>query len=465
MTVLLYHLIDFINNICYYFFMEVDKINWRFVSAVIILAFSLRFAFNLYYGFNDSPGIDGIVLDKIAYNLATGHGYSNFPDIPTAKKPPAFILIISLIYKIFGMHNYTAVRILLIVFSSITPALVYLIARNTGGGAGEGAEEISRIAALLTAFSPLLIYNSWWFLSNTFMYFLLALGVYLIILPKKDSNILTFAFGGLFLGLTTLSLQYGTVFYFPLAFIWSYFVYPEKWLRTALIITIAMIIPVSIWMARNYKVYQRFIYNNTESGVRFWGGNNPNADGNWTPWIGSARFYSKGIKPGWENASNWIELSDKMGTPFQDLVLNKKDALTEPEINDRYFSHAIQWIKNNPSNYIKLLFKKFLILWHPFSRHSVSPFLTEPFRNIAFLFELFILPFFFWGIISSLAHWKNYLFPYLLIIHQIVIALYHSGDLQQRLRAGNYILIFSALGMYSLNNYIHKSKKEIHDKQ
>ena len=434
------------------------KKDLRYILVIISLALCLRIAFNLYCGLNASPGIDGIVLDKVAYNLMTGHGYSVFPDTPTAKKPPLFIFIISLIYKIFGTHNYFAVRILLIILSSITPLLVYMISRNIAN------EEISRISALLTAFSPFLIYNTWWFLSNTLMYLLLALGVYFIILPKDRSNYFTFAVGGLFLGLTTLSIQCGTVFYFPVAIIWAYFVYPKNWLKIASIITLAMIIPISIWMARNYKVYQRVIYNNSESGVRFWGGNNPNADGNWSPWIGSARFYSSGIKPGWANTSNWIELSGKMGKPFENLVLDKTVTLSEPEINDRYFSFAIQWIKNNPSKYTKLLFKKFFILWHPFSRHSVTPFLTGPFRNIAFLFELFILPFFFWGIVSSLKYWKNYFFLYLLIIHQIVIALYHFGDIQQRFRAGNYIIIFAAIGMYSFKNYLQNFKKESYGK-
>lgn len=436
-----------------------NKKDLRFIITIVALAFCLRIAFNLYCGLNATPGIDGIVLDKIAYNLSTGHGYSNFPDIPTAKKPPAFMLVISLIYKIFGAHNYIAVRILLIILSSITPFLVYLIARNISNN------EISRISALLTALSPLLIYNSWWFLTNTFMYFILAVGVYLITLPSKISKPAIALSSGLCFGIATLSVQYGTALYLPLPFIWAYFARPEHWIKTAGIITLGIFIPVSAWMARNYIVYKKIIYNNTESGLRFWGGNNPKADGNWSPWIGSARFYFDSQKPGWHNESNWIELSDKMGNAFQDLVLNRKDIISEPEINERYFKFGIDWIRNNPLDYIKLLGKKYLILWHPFSRQSVSPLLSDNFRKISFLFELFILPFFLLGAYFSLKQWKNYLFLYILVDHQIIIALYHFGDIQQRMRIGNYLLIFAAAGICYSSNYFHNLKKENHDQQ
>ncbi|MEW6088113.1 MAG: glycosyltransferase family 39 protein [bacterium] len=435
-----------------------NKTNLKHIIFLITLASCLRIAFNLFYDINATPGIDGIVLDKVAYNLATGHGYSVYPGIPTAKKPPAFILIMSLIYKIFGTHNYTAVRIFLIIFSSLTPFLVYLIARNTVN------EETGLISAALAAISPLLIYNSWWVLSNTFMYFTLALGVYLLTLPMEKLKPPVFLACGLCIGLATLSVQYGTAFYFPLPFIWAYYKFPKNRLKNALLITLGIFIPVSIWMARNYIAFKKVIYNNTESGVRFWGGNNPRADGNWLPWIGSARFFFDSQKPGWHDASNWIELSEKMGYPFQELVLNKKDTLSEPEINGRYFKLAIDWIKNNPIKYFKLLGKKFLILWHPFSKHSVSPFLSNTFRNISFLFELIILPFFLLGIAASIKQWKNYIFLYLLIIHQIIIALYHFGDIQQRMRVGSFILIFSALGIYSAKNTLTRLKKGQYEK-
>ncbi|MFH1287894.1 MAG: glycosyltransferase family 39 protein [bacterium] len=437
------------------------KINIKFILIVTILALVLRLAFNLYYGFNASPGIDGIVLDRIAHNLTTGHGYSNFPDVPTAKKPPAFILIISLIYKMFGPHNYIAVRIFLIILSSITPALVYLIAGNIfiGSVHEPSSRSIPKISALLTAISPLLIYNSWWFLSNTFMYFILALGVYLMLLPRDKLNLPVLLGSGLCLGITTLSIQYGTAFYLPLPFIWLYFSRPKYWLKRSAIITLGIMIPLSIWITRNYYVYESFIYNNTESGIRFWGGNNPKADGNWTPWIGSARFYFDSQKPGWGNSSNWIDLSDKMSTPFQDLVLNKKDILSEPEINEHYFSLGIKWIKDNPRDYLKLMGNKILIFWHPFSKHSVSPFLSGGFRKTSFLFELFILPFFIIGVIYSIKQWKNYTFLYILVVHQIFIGLYHFGDIQQRMRIGNYILIFSAIGIYFIKNCLHNFTK------
>ena len=110
---------------------------------------------------------------------------------------------------------------------------------------------------MLAAVSPLLVYNSWWFLTNTFMYFILALGVYCLLLVQedKDPNPFYLFSSGVCFGIATLSVQYGTVFYIPLPFIWAYMINKKKWKKMSLIVTIGLLLPLSVWSVRNYNVF------------------------------------------------------------------------------------------------------------------------------------------------------------------------------------------------------------------
>lgn len=76
--------------------------------------------------------VDSLYYDEVATNLALGNGFSTSaapPYVRDASRPPLYPLFVSALYRLFGVHNYTAVRLAQVVLDSFSCLLVFLIAR------------------------------------------------------------------------------------------------------------------------------------------------------------------------------------------------------------------------------------------------------------------------------------------------------------------------------------------------
>lgn len=136
------------------------------------------------------------ILDEGAYLslartlAATGHFEGTF-------RPPLYPAFEALF--LWGGLGTLGIRLAQVILSTISVLLVYRIARREAG------QHAARIAAVLVAFSPVLIAFSHRLWSETLFIFLLLLAIDLLARPITEGNLRRWVGAGLFLGLAALT--------------------------------------------------------------------------------------------------------------------------------------------------------------------------------------------------------------------------------------------------------------------
>ncbi len=121
-----------------------------FKNRLAVLGILICLAFiNLgLFGFNPAPPSgDSVDYNAYAKNLALGNGYTDGSSFSTYREP-GYPFLISLIYKIFGIENFMALKIIQTLFLALTAFVVYLVFDLYD------RKNIGLIAALLTAAIP-----------------------------------------------------------------------------------------------------------------------------------------------------------------------------------------------------------------------------------------------------------------------------------------------------------------------
>ncbi|MDD4910400.1 MAG: glycosyltransferase family 39 protein [Candidatus Omnitrophica bacterium] len=108
----------------------------------------------------------------------------------------------------------------------------------------------------------------------------------------------------------------------------------------SLTIVLSVVVCISPWVYRGYKIYDRFIFVTTTSAEHLWRGNSPLSSGT-----------SLDI-----DGRNMIELS---GADFQ----RRLSGLDEIGQRDLFKSEALRYIKNDPALFFKNTVKKFIYFW------------------------------------------------------------------------------------------------------
>jgi 4-amino-4-deoxy-L-arabinose transferase-like glycosyltransferase len=137
----------------------------RMLLASVLAAFAIRMVV-VCFTYRGLPDADkfyeqfGWEMGWIARALASGHGFSSpyFPwSGPTALQPPLYPLILSIVFRLFGIYSLTSGFIILSInslFSALTCIPVYFSAKYSLGAS------VGRIAAWVWAFYPFAIYFS-----------------------------------------------------------------------------------------------------------------------------------------------------------------------------------------------------------------------------------------------------------------------------------------------------------------
>src|ERR1041384_1272895 len=105
-----------------------DKRRWAQICVLILIAFSFRLFIALRLP-NDEPD-DGRVYSQIARNMLEQHVYSHDsqpPYAPSLIRLPGYPLFLAGVYKIFGVGNNTAVRVVQAVIDTATCVLIALV--------------------------------------------------------------------------------------------------------------------------------------------------------------------------------------------------------------------------------------------------------------------------------------------------------------------------------------------------
>jgi hypothetical protein len=237
-------------------------------------------------------------------------------------------------FLMLGGVAFPAVRLVNVLLSLLTIVIVSRIAAMLYGS------RAGLVAAWMTALYPPLAYMTGRIMSETLFITLLVASLHQFLLADRDPNMRRSLFGGALFGMASLvrSNLIAMLAFLPLWLLAR----PASSLRSRFVTAVACTgIAVAVLMLPGlYFLAQRgeFIPFATNSGQTFYGANNPIANG------------------------GWIEVED-----HPELL-----ASIPPEVRRSPVAYskaeqklAVQWIRQNPSTFLRLLPKKFANAWIP----------------------------------------------------------------------------------------------------
>ncbi|MCX6031268.1 MAG: glycosyltransferase family 39 protein [Chloroflexi bacterium] len=272
-----------------------------FLLLLTLLALALRvgYAF-VYLGAGYSPELDAREYSDIAASLASGRGFALADGALTAIRPPLFPLLLAAVYRLAGGVNYAAGLALEALLGTGVVLATYAAADRVYG------RRTGRLAGLMAAIYPLLIYAGGALLSEPLFILLvmlaLAAGLTALDRPTPGNHALL----GLWLGLAWLARPNGLLL---VIFLLGWLVVARLQgrgdpapavdakgtqmnaggrrflaggksalirvdLRPLLLAALAALAVVSPWIIRNYHVFGKLIPSTTMGGAVLFGSNN-----------------------------------------------------------------------------------------------------------------------------------------------------------------------------------------------
>ncbi len=319
----------------------------RWLVMVLALGLVLRVSWDLRVGDRLADG-DERSYDRIAWNVASGRGYSGAArgetPAPTATRGPGYVLLLAALYKIGGHHKLP----MLLFQALLDTACIVLVWRI--GRRLFPHPWLAMGGAVLYALYPPFILDAGSLLTEAYINFMVLLGVDFGLAWALEGSGRARIASGLAIGACALTKpQLG-----PIAVLIAISGCPDPRSRrfwTASILQVALVAAVlSPWIVRNAVVFHRFLPGVTQGGVTFWGGTGP-------------------------DHGHVIGGLGEPGVPPHVLAaLRGKNELEA----DRYlYAEGVRVIRSDPARFVRLMLKKLVRLWfnlwhdRPPSRGSV----------------------------------------------------------------------------------------------
>lgn len=317
----------------------------RKLCRMVLVALALRLTLMLFvYGQNLDPRLGhwnfGYEEGRVAAALATGHGFSNplyAPTGPTAWYAPIYPAILAAFFKIFGVYS-TAACLAILTLDNLVSALIcipiFVAARKAFG------ESSATLAGWIWVFFPPAIYGPNVRIWDTWLTALLLATLFCMALRLAETNRVRqwVAFGALS-GIVALTDPI-VLSVLPFLALWALW---RRRKNTSLTIPglgclLAVILVITPWTVRNYRVFHQFIPIRDNFGLELAAGNN--GDGTWTETLSQGPWLPDG-KAGWNQYRRLGEI--------------------------RYFQiklgEALAFIREHPAWYAKMIGRRVVNVW------------------------------------------------------------------------------------------------------
>jgi 4-amino-4-deoxy-L-arabinose transferase-like glycosyltransferase len=192
----------------------------------------------------------------------------------SAYHPPAYPLLIALVYKIFSQKIFYVYLAQAILGMFIT-LFIYLIARDSfSKKAGLISSAVSLLYWPLTLYSGILM-------SEILFIFLTLSGIYLFFKGLDTEKVIYFAACGISIALSSLtrSINLLLLFIIPLSYMFCIIKNRKYFFRNTIIFIISFCITIAPWALRNYFKFHKVILVDTLGGINLYVGNNDRARG------------------------------------------------------------------------------------------------------------------------------------------------------------------------------------------
>lgn len=357
---------------------------------------------------------------EIAKNLVEGKGYKMWCGVGDlySGRPPIFPLFLAGIFIIFG-QNIIITKIFLAVFNSLICLVIFSLGKKIFN------QKVGLMAMAVSAVYPPFIYWGGQPTQETLTILFLALAtLFLLKIEEKEKMFLYAILSGVFLGMLvmTRSMAYVLIFLFPL---WSLFLFKNRkqGLIAAYLVLLPVILIISPWVIRNYKIHHTILLASTEGGMTFYAANNP-------------------------------DVLTKGGGDFYVLGISTKEVenLSEIESDKYFYKKGLDFIRANPMIYLRLVFERLIRFWRFFPHLTSLPDSYKPIHIVLLLItDTPIILLGFWGLIMLYKIEKKQAFLLILIfLNFMIISMLIRSSIRYRAPIMPYLIILACYPIYSL---------------
>lgn len=388
-----------------------------------------------------TPTSDAAWYFNQAISISEGNGYLRNGE-PTAYWPIGYSAILSLAFSVFGATILTG-QLLNLAVACIGFFVFLILARFISSN-----EQIARLCVLIIAIYPNNIAFTSLIMSETIFTTLLLLGCLVYIRYNSYGWVII---GGIIFGLATL-VKTQTLLIPALLILFSFvFIKTRRWsLQTILkgmVLYLCLLLTILPWSFRNYMAFDEFVLVSTNSGMSLLAGNNP------------------GMRADYKKDFNEDDpLVKSMGHPYGNEI----------EINNKAKQAAIDWITNNPSEFLALIPHKQFRLWAPdgeaewayqsmpyYENHETA-FRTVRILNQIYYFAILVTAFLCLILVLrkkiSLNNWVW--IGLILALYTSLISIVFSGQSRYHFPVMPFIILYSSYFIHYIALKLSISKKE-----
>lgn len=305
----------------------------RWLLALLVLGLVLRVGFDLATRHARLLG-DEVNYDQIAWNVATGHGFSEGTGTeirqPTARIGPGYVLLVAAAHRLAG-HRKLPILLIQALIDTLSIAVVWRIGRRIFA-----SSVLALGGALIYTVYPPFILMAGHVATETYSIATLLLGIHFGLEWAEDGRWRSLAASGIAIGLCALSKPQMAVVAVLIVLAGR----PKWWSLESLSAAVAQAAIVTVvlspWIVRNALTFHAFIPGATQGGVTFWGGTGP----------ANGRVIGGLVEPG-----------------VPPHVLEAIRGRSELERDRWFYAEGLRVVHAAPMRYAGLVLRKFVRLW------------------------------------------------------------------------------------------------------
>lgn len=256
---------------------SINKKFWLSLTILVICAVAIRsLYFFTYHPPLDSTIGDSPLYDIPAWNLLNGNGYTDQIGEPFASREPGYaFLILVPTYALFG-HSFLALIIIQYMLDiAMMGLIIWFLYRNVN-------LRTAIFGGIIYIFYLPFVFQNGEILSELpyQLCLMISLGVFILAVNKKSRWLMLLT--GALIGYTAL-VRWGAIMLPPFLVLSIWFITKNLkqtvWLGACLFI--GMTIVTAPWIARNYIVFDQFVFGRIGGGEIYWSGSYLPYDGEW----------------------------------------------------------------------------------------------------------------------------------------------------------------------------------------
>jgi hypothetical protein len=339
--------------------LESGRCSRLLLLTLFLIALSIRLGAVWYLGVPDIVEAEEQGLN--AARLVNGQGYTfefygyrvNNP--LQSFKPPLYTFFLAF-FLCCTDRPALALGVSQAFLSSLTCIFVYGIATTLSG------KIVGLLSSVATAVYPVFVIQAARPFSVTLHTLLLGALIFLALHVLQRSRFYNWAIIGILVGLLALGRP-SMLGLLPgiLLWVWLNRRAIENWHRAVPVIVLFTLLMILPWTIRNYHIHHQIVPISTHGGFTFWNGNNPFTTGSaFDVYVGEVKKYA-GIP--FDEQTDDSEIVDLRPYPLPRGLETQLDTLTEVELDRALYLAGLQFIRENPRQWLELEGRKVISFW------------------------------------------------------------------------------------------------------